>query len=112
MATRSVQATFVNQTSQQLVLVSSNAQHGDFSPAPPPVINGNSSATFGMQSNITGVQGSVNYSLPGGVVSMSWDDPLIGTDNIPNATAPSAFSIETVASAGNNATVTYTLSNA
>ena len=115
-AQRSVQMTLTNQTSQNLQLSSANPQHGIWNPQPPTAISANSSATWEIDSQgfATGAQATVVYAVQGGsstLVTMSVDDPFVGSDDFPPATVNNpAFSVNTnVVAGGNNAALIYPL---
>ena len=118
MAQRSVQIVFVNQTSENLALISTSLQHGSWSGSPPQTIAPKSNTTWGSESSgfATGTTGNAIYALqsnPSQLVSMNWDNPFVGTSSYSASGPTTGYSVTTdPGNSGNNATVTYTLTTA
>jgi hypothetical protein len=110
MAARSAIATFNNETNVTLTLNSAVLQHGEWDTQPPQTIGPLSSATWSSESDgfATGTQGQVVYSLPGGVVTTTYDNPFSGTNGC-TADAPPAYQVNCTTTDGDNQVVTYTL---
>lgn len=111
MAARSAIATFNNATNTTLTLSSAELQHGEWDTQPPASIGPKSSATWSSESDgfATGTQAQVVYSLAGGVVTTTYDNPFSGT-NACSAEAPPGYRAECTTTQGDNQVVTYTLS--
>lgn len=110
MAQRSAIASFSNQTGATLTLASAVIQHGEWDQQPPQTIAAQSTASWSSESDgfATGTAAQVVYSLPGGQVVTTYDNPFSG-DNGATGQAPPTFQLATDYSQGDNMTVTYTL---
>ena len=84
---RSVVVTVANNTSKDLILLSTEHSHGGFAPANPPgIIPKQTSAVFGSQSDDnsigTGTEGSATYQVDRAITfTIRWDDPFIGDNS-------------------------------
>lgn len=84
---RSVVITVANNTSKDLVLLSTNHSHGDFSSVSPAgVIPKQTAGVFGSQSTagsvLTGTEGSATYQVEGAITfTVRWDDPYAGDNS-------------------------------
>jgi hypothetical protein len=116
-AQRSVQATLVNQTSNDLQLSSSNLLHGIFGNQPPNTITAGQSGSWEAESQglATGTQGDVIYNFANNtatLVTLNWDNPFVGSSSYGGSVNNPAFILTTnVVTPGNNSTVIYTLTS-
>lgn len=102
-ASRSTTWTINNATESDFNLVSANLVHGVWANNPPQVIKSGRSVTFKGESDgfMTGVEGTVIYSIPAGQYTFYFDNPYIGGDSY-KVTPPNGYDDSTTQTTGND----------
>ncbi|MFM2485255.1 aegerolysin family protein [Celerinatantimonas yamalensis] len=117
MASRSTVVKFQNET--DLTLTRSNAElpHGVWSSNmyPPETVEANSTVTWESESDgfMTGTEGTASYNESNITITINWDNPFVGDNSYSCSSSDNTYTIhqESGTGGGDNATVTFTLTN-
>lgn len=112
-AARSTTVTFINNTNFNLSLSQANLSHGSWGTFPPSSIPAHSRVNWESVSDGvgTGTEGIATYLIGSGdgSVTTQWDNPFVGSNSYKCYTS-SGYSISYSGGSGDNANVTFTLS--
>jgi Kelch motif len=115
MAARSTQVILVNDTGFTLSLTGSDLSHGEWSSGaePPGTIGANSTVSWQSESDgiATGTEGTADFDVvsTGASLHFHWDNPFVGSNSY-DEKGPIGLTLERSGGGGDNATVTWVLS--